>query len=299
MTLSTHIVPGHPVETITLAPIGVVESANISVLAPMDYAAECRIVMLPEFLPALTGIEYFSHLWVIYHQHCSADWKQARGWGKERVMVHPATDDRSGQGIFTSRAPVRPAALGSCVVEFVRREGSALVVRGLDAIQGTPVLDVKVYVPQFDAFPGAIAPLHWTKVMSHADDLVRGSRFFHWETSHVEFALGFRAGLISLEKLEARRGHSLAARLCGSLFVAQGFEAATGCSPLRGTLDWTERRQQEPPWHVRLCQGSNSVEFKLAQLDWADASAVMNAKDLELLSALGKSSATNLNPLYT
>jgi hypothetical protein len=41
------------------------------------------------------------------------------------------------------------------------------------------------------------------------------------------------------------------------------------------------------------------VEFKLAQLDWADASAVMNAKDSELLSALGKSSATNLNPLYT
>ena len=255
----------------------------------MDYTAESRIVVLPELLPALNGIEYFSHLWVIYHQHRSADWRAAHGWGRERVLVHPVTDDRSGQGIFSSRAPVRPAELGSSIVELVRRQEAVLIVRGLDALNGTPVLDVKAYVPQFDAFPGAITPLHWARVISHADDLSRGARCFHWETTHVEFALGFRAGLISLEKLAVRRSQELSAELSSSLFFAQGYEAATGCSPLRGTLDWAERNQEEVPWHVRLALGANFVEFNLVRLDWPDASAVMNAKESELLSAFSKS----------
>jgi hypothetical protein len=69
-------------------------------------------------------------------------------------------------------------------VEFVRREGAVLIVSGLHAIHGSPVLDVKAYVPQFDAFPGAITPLHWERAISHADDLSRGARRFHWETTN-------------------------------------------------------------------------------------------------------------------
>ena len=294
--LTNHVLKP-PVEPITLTPIGMVESSFSKVSDRMDYSAESRVVLLPELLPALAGIEHFSHLWVIYYQHRSAEWREAHGWLKETALVHPATDDRSGQGIFASRLPVRPAALGSCVVELVRREGAVLIVRGLDAIQGTPVLDVKVYVPQFDAFPEAITPLHLARVMSHSDDLSRAARCFHWETTQVEFALGFRAGLISLEKLAVRRGQGLSVRLSGSLFFAQGYEAATGCSPLRGTLDWAERNQKEPPWYVRLAQGANCVEFELAQLDWTDASAVMNAKELELLLSFSKSSAIKLDSL--
>jgi len=286
------------VSPITLIPIGVVESSFRLVSDPMDYTAESRVVLLPELLPALTGIEYFSHIWVIYHQHCSADWREARGWGREeRVLVHPTTDERSGQGIFASRAPVRPCALGSCIVEFLRREGAVLIVRGLDAIHGTPVLDVKVYVPQFDAFPGAITPLHWARVISHTDDLSRSARSFHWDTTNVEFALGFRAGLITLEKLAVQRGNSLAADLASSLFFAQGFEAATGCSPLRGTLAWSERKREETSWHVRLACGSNSVEFELAELDWHDASAVMSANEAELFRPSAKTQLANQRSL--
>ncbi|MGO8766149.1 MAG: SAM-dependent methyltransferase [Limisphaerales bacterium] len=289
MTRSTNRASKPPLKSITLTPIGMVESSCGKVSDRMDYAAESRVIVLPELLPAPTGIEHFSHLWVIYYQHLSGEWREAHGWRKERVLVHPPTDDRSGQGIFASRAPVRPAALGSCIVEFVQREGTVLTVRGLDAIRGTPVLDVKVYVPQFDAFPGAITPLHWARVISHANDLSSAARCFHWETTQVEFALGFRAGLVSLEKLAVRPGQGLSGQLSSSLFFAQGYEAATGCSPLRGTLDWTERSQVQPPWDVRLAQGANFVEFKLAQLDWADASSVMNAKEPEILSAFSKS----------
>jgi tRNA-Thr(GGU) m(6)t(6)A37 methyltransferase TsaA len=281
--MSTTCITNSPVRPVTVKPIGVVEANNRKVSDAMDYAAESRIVMLPEFLPALTGIECFSHLWVIYHQHCSADWRQAHGWGQERVMVHPAMDDRAGQGIFTSRAPVRPAALGSCIVEFKRREGPVLMVRGLDAIHGTPVLDVKVYVPQFDAFPEAGTPLHWAKVISHTDDLSRSARYFHWETTNVDFALGFRAGLITLEKLAVQRGNGLAAELTCGLFFAQGYEAATGCSPLRGTLSWVERSRRETPWRVCLTHGSSLVEVELAELNWRDAGEVMKAEESELL----------------
>jgi len=296
--MTTAFAPTLALEPIMLTPIGRVETSHRKVTDPTDYAAESRVVLLPELLQALTGIEYFSHLWVIYHQHRSADWREARGWGMERAQQHPATDDRSGQGIFASRAPVRPSALGSSIVEFVRREATVLIVRGLDAIDGTPVLDVKVYVPQFDAFPAAITPLHWAKVMSHSDDLSRSARCFHWETTSVEFSLGFRAGLITLEKLAARRGPELSAELACSLFFAQGYEAATGCSPLRGTLVWRERSRDELPWQVRLASGSNSVVCQLAELDWGDASAVMHATESDLLSACTKNSSPEHEHVY-
>ena len=112
--MKTSLNPIAPRAPILVSPIGVVHSGFTDVTQPMDYAAESRVEIFPELLPALTGIENFSHLWVIYHQHRSAEWRQTHGWGKEPSLVNPPIDDRSGQGIFTSRAPARPAALGSC-----------------------------------------------------------------------------------------------------------------------------------------------------------------------------------------
>ncbi|MBC7343629.1 MAG: SAM-dependent methyltransferase, partial [Clostridia bacterium] len=56
------------------------------------------------------------------------------------------------------RAPARPSGLGLSVVELLERKGNRLLVKGLDAIDGTPVLDVRPYMPQFDAFPDAKTP---------------------------------------------------------------------------------------------------------------------------------------------
>ena len=274
---------------VTIRLIGVVESPFHTVSDRCDYATEACVRLRPELEPGLTGLEYFSHLWVIYHQHRAQTWLQARGWEENRPLVIPADDERAGQGIFSSRAPCRPASLGSCIVELVRREGAVLVVRGLDAINGTPVLDVKPYVSQFDAFPGATVPLHWARVMERTDDLAHGSREFHWDTTNTDFAVGLRAGVAALARLRAKRGDPLRAEVRGSLFLAQGFEMATGCSPLRNTLALTEQGANEPPWSIRVSgKGAAACELDLIRLPWPDAAAVLGAKEEELLTIGGE-----------
>jgi tRNA-Thr(GGU) m(6)t(6)A37 methyltransferase TsaA len=263
----------------TLTPIGEVDSPLHTLADGCDYRTESRIVLCPELRAGLVGVEYFSHLMVIYRQHRSIEWLNARGWGDALPLVLPADDDRAGQGVFSSRAPCRPACLGSCVVSLLRREGNVLVVRGLDALHGTPVLDVKPYVPQFDAFPDAAVPLHWAKVMDRPDDVARVARELHWDTSNADFTLGLRVGVVAMRRLGVKRGVPLQAELAGSTFFAHGFEMATGCSPLRGTLVHTPRSTTEIPWTVHLVHGDKTVIYQLPQVVWPDAAAVMAVPD--------------------
>lgn len=285
--MNANALPESPMEmAVTIRPIGVVESPFRTVSDRCDYAAEARVLVRPELQTGLTGIEYFSHIWVIYHQHRAKDWLQVRGSETMLPLILPADDDRAGQGIFSSRAPCRPALLGSCIVELIRREGASLIVRGLDAIDGTPVLDVKPYVPKFDAFPQAIVPLRWAKVMSSPDDPTHGSRESHWDTTNVDFALGLRAGLAALARIGAKRGDPLRADVRGSLFLAQGFEMATGCSPLRATLAWTEKNADSVPWTVRITNAADQeCELALVNVHWHDAAAVIAANEEDILGA--------------
>lgn len=147
----------------TLAPIGEVDAPFQTFVDGCDWRSESRIVLRPELESGLVGIEQFSHLWVIYRQHRSAEWARARGWGDAAGLVLPGEDGQAGMGVFGSRSPCRPAGLGSCVVALLRREGSVLLVQGLDALHRTPVVDVKPYLPRFDAFPAAAVPLHWRR----------------------------------------------------------------------------------------------------------------------------------------
>ncbi|MBK8479159.1 MAG: tRNA (N6-threonylcarbamoyladenosine(37)-N6)-methyltransferase TrmO [Opitutaceae bacterium] len=273
-----------PLEAFTLAPIGVVDSPYQTFVDGCDYQSESRIVLRPELEAGLVGIEYFSHLWVIYRQHRSAEWLRARGWGDAPPLVLPAEDDRAGQGVFSSRAPCRPAALGSCIVSLLRREKNVIVVRGLDAFHRTPVVDVKPYVPHFDAFPDAAVPLHWAKVMERPDDAARASREMHWDTSNVDFALGLRVGVAALRRLGVARGVPLRAELAGSTFFAHGFEMATGCSPLRATLVHTPRSASEVPWTVRLFHGEQVLDYRLARVAWPDAASILAAVENALWS---------------
>jgi tRNA-Thr(GGU) m(6)t(6)A37 methyltransferase TsaA len=270
-----------------LAPIGVIESPWRSVSDRCDYKTPARLRLRGDLLAALKGVEYFSHLWVIYHQHRSAEWLRACGWAADGAapLVLPECDDRSGQGVFSSRAPCRPSGLGSCIVELLERRGTLLTVRGLDAVDGTPLLDIKVYVPQFDAFPGALTPLGWSSVLARDDDATRATRWLHWDTTGPEFALGLRAGLAAMKRIGTRRNApGLRSRLAGSLFFAQGWELATGCTPLRGTLALEERDSAAPPWTAVLAAGRRRCRLALHRLDWPDASAVMAAPEQILLA---------------
>ena len=98
--------------------------------------AEGVLEILPEFDPGLKDIEGFSHLFVI--------WAFDRSQGYELVGT-PPTDDRP-HGVFATRSPRRPNPIGLTVVELLGREGATLRVRGVDMLEGTPILDLKPYL---------------------------------------------------------------------------------------------------------------------------------------------------------
>ena len=129
-----------------MRPIGFVrspyfETAQIPKGCGAQHDAEGVIDILPEVEAGLTDIEGFSHLFVI--------WVFDRVEGFELVGT-PPTDTRP-HGVFATRSPRRPNPIGLTVVQLLRREGGRLHVRGVDMLDGTPVLDIKPYlsnVPQ-------------------------------------------------------------------------------------------------------------------------------------------------------
>ena len=100
------------------------------------HEAEGVLKILPEFQIGLTDIEGFSHLFVI--------WEFDRSHGFELIGT-PPTDNRP-HGVFASRSPRRPNPIGLTVVELLRRENGLLHVRGVDMLDGTPILDIKPYL---------------------------------------------------------------------------------------------------------------------------------------------------------
>jgi len=98
-------------------------------------------------LEALLDLEGFERIWVIFAFHRSEGWK---------AMVRPPRGS-SKRGVLATRSPHRPNAIGLSAVELVAVEGRTLRVRGVDLLDGTPVLDIKPYVPYADAFPEAKA----------------------------------------------------------------------------------------------------------------------------------------------
>jgi tRNA-Thr(GGU) m(6)t(6)A37 methyltransferase TsaA len=100
------------------------------------HEAEGVLEILPEFEPGLLDIEGFSHLFVL--------WMFDRSEGFE-LMASPPSDNRP-HGVFATRSPLRPNPIGLTVVELIRRDGPRLHVRGIDMLEGTPILDLKPYL---------------------------------------------------------------------------------------------------------------------------------------------------------
>ena len=138
-------------------PIGVVKC---SVTEPRDddWGEVVSEVHLDQDLaPGLVGIEQFSHALVVFWMH-----KSSFDGDKDLVRRPRGREDMLELGIFAQRAKHRPNPIGVTAVQVVGRRGAVLTVKGLDAIDGTPVLDVKPYVPPFDTRADATVP-EWMK----------------------------------------------------------------------------------------------------------------------------------------
>ena len=132
-------------EEIKYRPIGVIHSPSKQPEGtPIQPAAgrgvEGIVEVFPEYVDGLKDIEGFSHIVLLYHFHLSKGFK---------LMVVPYMDDKP-HGVFATRAPARPNPIGMSVVRLIRVEHNLLHIKDLDIIDGTPLLDIKPYVPRFD-----------------------------------------------------------------------------------------------------------------------------------------------------
>jgi len=138
---------------ITLKAIGIVRN---TVTQPQWHGWEkivSDIVIDSSLTEALDGLEEFSHIIVLYWMHQAAS-------GKVPLKIHPmGTQELPLVGLFATRAPYRPNPIGKATVRLLQRQGNILRVEGLDAIDGTPVIDIKPYLPGYDAPTNAkVAP---------------------------------------------------------------------------------------------------------------------------------------------
>jgi len=136
------------INPICLNPVGVVKKQG----------SRAWIEVLPEYAPALTGLQDFSHLWVFYWFHGNDNPEERR-----TLQVHPRRDPANPlTGVFGCRAPVRPNLIGFTACRIIKVEGNVVEVADLDAQDGSPILDLKPYIPGGDAIPEAVTP-EWLK----------------------------------------------------------------------------------------------------------------------------------------
>jgi len=132
-------------EEIRYKPIGLIrspfkDSGGMPIQPPGAEGVAGTVEIFAEYAEGLKDLDGFSHIILLYHFHRSAGFS---------LVVKPFLDDAS-HGVFSTRAPKRPNSIGISVVRLAKMEGLNLRVEDVDVLDGTPLLDVKPYVPEFD-----------------------------------------------------------------------------------------------------------------------------------------------------
>jgi tRNA-Thr(GGU) m(6)t(6)A37 methyltransferase TsaA len=130
---------------VSFEPIGVIHSPFKRLedmpIQPCSEASKAGIVeIFPQYAAGLKDLEGFSHIYLLYHFHKSLG---------ARLLVTPFLDDEP-HGIFATRAPRRPNPIGLSLVKIARIDHNLIRVVSLDILDGTPLLDIKPYVPEFE-----------------------------------------------------------------------------------------------------------------------------------------------------
>jgi len=119
---------------------------------------EARIRIFERYCEGLKGIEEYSHAIILYWSHLRSDEKN-RG----TLLVTPKRHALNVEkGVFACRSPSRPNPIALCVTQLLKTEGCVLTVKGLAAFQGSPIIDIKPYLPRADMVPDAQTPA-WTE----------------------------------------------------------------------------------------------------------------------------------------
>lgn len=155
-----------------LNPIGIIRSPykDRKASPPQGREEICEIEIFEQYAEGLKDIEGFSHLILLYWLHSTKDYS---------LLVKTPWDSEP-HGVFATRSPNRPNALGFSVVELIEIVGNKLKVKGLDALEGTPLVDIKPYLPEIDA--KANVRVGWVKETDFPK--VYGKSFK--ETKHVQ-----------------------------------------------------------------------------------------------------------------
>jgi tRNA (adenine37-N6)-methyltransferase len=128
-----------------MRPIGVIHSPftdkKQTPIQPTRSQAVGQVEVYPEFAEGLQDVEGLSHVILLYVFHCSSGYT---------LRVKPFLDDAL-HGLFATRYPCRPNPIGLSIVRLIARHSNVLEIEGVDMLDGTPLLDIKPYVPDFDA----------------------------------------------------------------------------------------------------------------------------------------------------
>ncbi len=130
---------------VTYSPIGTIRSPfydikNMPIQPSGASGIRGSIEIFSEFIEGMKDLQDFSHLILLYHFHKVKDYK---------LVVTPFLDS-SDHGIFSTRAPKRPNPIGLSIVKLLEITGNAIQIENVDILNGTPILDIKPYVPEFD-----------------------------------------------------------------------------------------------------------------------------------------------------
>lgn len=142
-----------------IKPVGIVRNS----ITDIEYHEWKNIVSAveinPEYTEALYSIDQFSHIIVIFWFHRSPEFSPSH------YKVHPrGRRDLPLVGLFSTRSPHRPNPIGVTVTRLLEKKDNILSVKGLDAVNGTPVLDIKPYIPRGDAVASARIP-QWVRLL--------------------------------------------------------------------------------------------------------------------------------------
>lgn len=129
---------------VTLQPIGVIHSPfhekELTPIQPVRSHARGQVEIFPEYADGLEDLEGFSHIHLLYVFHRSEGYS---------LRVKPFLDTRQ-HGLFATRHPCRPNPIGLSTVRLVSIKDYVIEIEGVDVLDGTPLLDIKPYVPEFD-----------------------------------------------------------------------------------------------------------------------------------------------------